>query len=471
MRSLYLLFTTLILFCPIVGFSAPGNTPEMNDSLFGRVVALVNAHEGDSLYNLLGHDFQADFSREKFAAVLKSNLYPLGKITSQVLISYKDGLSSYKAVCEHAALEFRIKAEDWKIVGLRFLPYKEPVALKDYAEPSDNPMKSRLDSQVDAVAREYINKVNTAGISIGLYRDGALYIYNYGATQKKGKLPTEFTIYELGSITKTFTATLLAYFVQQRLVSLSDPITKYLPDSVTANKNLAGITLQMLFNHTSGLPRMPSNFIENKSNELNPYKHYTTQMLYDYLKDCKLDSRPGEKYAYSNLAVGLMGKILEHVSGKSYEQLIKEIICQPLAMKSTYQRPDADETARQTSVHNEKGSEIIMWDLDALAGAGCLRSDVHDMLLYARANLSEGEGTLASAIKLTHQRTFDGEMEIGLGWHMSTNSDTMYFHAGRTGGCSTSMILAPGKKCAVVMLSNSAEDVDATAGALLMKLR
>ena len=135
-------------------------------------------------------------------------------------------------------------------------------------------------------------------MSIGVLKDGQTYTYGYGATQKKnGVLPDANTIFEIGSVSKTFTAQLLAYYVNSGKISLTDPITKYLPDSVAANPELQKIKVVNLSNHTSGLVRLPENILSKNMDAVNPYKNYTTQLLFSYLKTSKLASVPGEVYS------------------------------------------------------------------------------------------------------------------------------------------------------------------------------
>ena len=459
--SLYLLF----LGSSFSMTASAQNKEKLNDSLFTIVKNDINVQNSDALYELLNADFKAKFPKETFIGVLKSGLYPLGAIMESSFMEIKDGVSSYKTECTNAVLQFKIGADDdGKIAHMQFLPYKEPVAQKSYTVSSDNAMKNALDSQVDNIARAYINKINTVGLTIGVLTDGETHMYSYGATAKNSSdIPGPAAIFEIGSISKTFTATLLAYYVTEHKVELSDPITKYLPDSVAANKDLQQITLQMLANHTSGLPRLPSNLQLNAATVADPYKDYDKEKLFAYLKSCELTSAPGEKYAYSNLAAGLLGTILERVSGQTYEQMVTEVICKPLGMNNTIQHPDAKQKGLEVKVHNDKGEQVAMWNMDALAGAGALRSSVQDMLLYAQANIKGKKGSLSKAMKLTHAITYDKEMTIGLGWHMGkTKDDTYIWHNGGTAGSSSYMAFSPDKNIAVVVLSNSAESTDAT---------
>jgi CubicO group peptidase (beta-lactamase class C family) len=226
--------------------------------------------------------------------------------------------------------------------------------------------------------------------------------------------------------------------------------------------------LLMLSNHTSGLPSLPDNFEEHMTDALNPYKDYSRPFLFSYLKTCKPDTTPGSTYSYSNLAAGLLGVILERVSGKTYEQMVEQVICKPLQMGSTVQHMNDEQRSHFVSVYNEKGAPTPAWDLDALAPAGALRSTVHDLLLYAKANLGKTKGELDKAMSLTHKITNTKEMKVGLGWHGATiKGQQVLWHNGGTYGSSSYLGFVPGKDIAVVVLSNCGEDADAVAKKIL----
>jgi len=326
---------------------------------------------------------------------------------------------------------------------------------------TSNTLTSILDKQVDSVARQYIQKSNTVGLSIGILVNGAIKTYGYGEIVKgEGNLPDANTIFEIGSITKTFTASILAYYVNQGKISLTDPITKYLPDSLLVNPELNSIKIINLSNHTSGLPSIPPNFLPNMD-PLNPYLHYDEALLFANLKNCKLATVPGEMYAYSNLSVGLLGVILQRVSGKNYEQLVKQVITGPLKMSNTAQILTPKATKQFTAVYNAKGTETKPWDFKALAACGCLRSTVNDLLTYAKNNIHCDNTVLSNAFDLTHQITFSKEPLVGLGWHVfQIKGANYYWHNGGTGGSRSFLIFSIEQKMAAVVLSNAEVGVD-----------
>ena len=244
------------------------------------------------------------------------------------------------------------------------------------------------------------------------------------------------TIYEIGSVTKVFTGLMLAQYAAEGKVDLKDPIREYLPDSVQVpNKNGKMIRLVDLATHTSGLARMPDNFAPR--DPANPYADYTVAQMYDYLSRATLASAPGEKYAYSNFGMGLLGHILERIGGMTWEQLVNERVLKPLGMTSSY--VSLPITARQRFIEGYAGVSVASaWDIRTLTGAGGLRSSTADMLRFIEAYLKAGEHPLKEALQLSMQPHYtapDSSLSHGLGWHI-THSDAgdIHWHNGATGG-------------------------------------
>jgi len=274
----------------------------------------------------------------------------------------------------------------------------------------------------------------------------------------------EHSIYEIGSISKVFTCTVLADMVLKNTVSLSDPAEDHLPPDVKIpSRNGRKITLEHMATHTSALPGMPSNF--NPTDPLNPYASYTVQSMYDFLSQCTLERDIGAKYEYSNLAMGLLGHILSLKAGMSYEKLIVRRITQPLGMESTVITLTPELMAKLAKPHNAKG-EVSLWDIPVLAGAGAIRSSAENMLTFLSANMGLIKSSLLPAMEMAHESRADTgskEMTVGLGWHIRDNGKTrIVWHNGGTGGFRTFAGFVKEKKMGVVVLSNmniSADDI------------
>ena len=215
--------------------------------------------------------------------------------------------------------------------------------------------------------------------------------------------------------------------------------------------------------HTSGLPRLSKQLIEQVvKNPENPYSRYSVDEMYADLRAVSLASVPGEKFAYSNYAMGLLGQILARHAGVGYEELVRSRICGPLGMNDTSMTLSADQRARLAPGHDADLAGSNNWDIPTLAGAGALRSTVHDMLLYAAANLGCRDWPLAEAAALAHKPRHEisknpkSPQHIGLGWMYNPKLQIVW-HNGQTGGYHSFVALQKPKQIAVVVLSNCAD--------------
>ena len=191
------------------------------------------------------------------------------------------------------------------------------------------------DSSVQAILNEQVTAKKTVGIVVGLLdADGTRRVLTAGRADNKGLVLDGNTVFEIGSITKTFTASLLADMVARGEVRLSDRVQQYLPASVKIpTRNGREITLLDVVTVSSGLPGMPSNF--KPADPGNPYADYTVRQMYDFLSGYTLPRDIGSKYEYSNLGMGLLGHTLALKAGKSYYDLLNDRILTPLRMGDT----------------------------------------------------------------------------------------------------------------------------------------
>ncbi|MEM6279102.1 MAG: serine hydrolase domain-containing protein [Verrucomicrobiota bacterium] len=264
----------------------------------------------------------------------------------------------------------------------------------------------------------------------------------------------EHSLFEIGSITKTFTGVLLADQILLGKVSLEDPITKFLPDDIAdESPPLATVTFLELATHTSGLPRIPTNLDEG-ADPTDPYAHYSVEKLYEYLKDFEADDFEEKgRASYSNLGLGLLGHLLELMSGKSYEELLIEVILDPLQMQETYfQRTVGsipDSVKDRFATGHRKGKEVPHWRIDSLGPAGAIVSSASDMLLFAAAHWSpDTPEQLKGALELS-TKTHSGS--FGLGWFVDGEKVS---HDGGTGGFRSSLSIDTKAQTATIKLEN-----------------
>ena len=237
--------------------------------------------------------------------------------------------------------------------------------------------------------------------------------------------------FEIGSITKTFTATLFADMIVRHEVAADDPLEKFLPAGVKAPQFQGhSITLADLATQSSGLPPLPTNFAPNDNDD--PYD-YDDGRLRDFLSTYALTRAPGQRFEYSNLGFGLLGGLLARRLGLDYATAVRTRIFGPLGMKHT----DVAIRGRYVPTvpgHDSDGDPVSNWHFAAFAGAGAIVSTPDDMLRYARANLDTSRGPLGAAMALAQHplRSANGTIRIGYAW--LTNADGVVWHNGGTGG-------------------------------------
>lgn len=313
-------------------------------------------------------------------------------------------------------------------------------------------------AEVRKILAERIGMENLGvALVVGVIDANGRRVVSYGSFDKNDKRPLNGdTVFEIGSMTKVFTSLLLMDMVRKGEVSLTDPVSKFLPDSVKIpERDGRKITLADLSTQSSGLPRMPSNL--NPKNPDNPYADYTVQQMYDFLAGYQLTRDIGSKYEYSNLGVGLLGHALALRAGKSYEALVKERICGPLGMTDTNITLTPAMKARLAVGHTSTLAPAANWDLPVFAGAGGLRSTANDILTFLAANLGYVKTPLAQAMadEVSIRRPVGSDMEIAYGWHVLTKGgSSIVWHNGGTGGYRTYMGYDPKARTGVVVLSN-----------------
>jgi len=320
------------------------------------------------------------------------------------------------------------------------------------AAPPDSEIRHILIDRIDV-------QKQGVGIVVGVIEPRGRRVIAYGSLEKGDKRPLDGdTLFEIGSITKVFTALLAADMAQRGELKLDDPIAEYLPPGTKVPvRNGRQITLVDLATHTSALPRMPDNF--RPKDPENPYADYTVEALYSFLSSYELPRDIGVKFEYSNLGFGLLGQGLAHRAGMDYEQLVVTRICDPLHMNSTRITLPAPLRQRLAAGHSADLVTVPGWDIPALAGAGALRSSTNDLLSFLAAMMGYTNNPLAAAQKTTlgiSRPTGGAFIDSGLGWVIDTRGGgQIIWKNGGTGGYRTFIGYSPQTRIGIVVLSNT----------------
>ncbi len=321
--------------------------------------------------------------------------------------------------------------------------------------PFSNPLHSDFDSILHQQVKDFFKKSKAPGLFIGISQNGerSFYDYGYADTSSKKRMGAE-TVFEIGSITKTFAANLLFQLDAKGIVSADRSLASYIPGVDVNDSVLSKITLRQMASHTSGLPRLPSNLdkIEGYT-MMQPYLHYTRNELYPYLRQLK-NVKQG-RYAYSNLGFGTLVTILENETKRSFETLLDEYFWQPIGMKNTYVNTMKGTDSATGYLY---GKPAPYWQFDCMAGAGAIKSNASDMLNYLDAHIhSTNKGFTDAVSKITTRVSSAGaNMEVSYGWHLLPElKHKLIWHNGGTYGFSTFGAFEPVTKNSIIIFSNA----------------
>lgn len=351
------------------------------------------------------------------------------------------------------------------------LALAQPAAASQPEQQNPESASEDLGAIAERHAAPLVDSGIVPGLVVGVLREGERSYFGFGRlSNDKPATPDGRTLFEIGSITKTFTATLLADAVARGELDLDDPITVCLPEGVDPPRwKGAAPTLGQLADHTSGMARLPMNLAA--LDQTDPYAGYGSDRLWENLETSGLLRAPGERYGYSNLGVGLLGTLLARHEGTPYPELVRERITGPLGMDDTAIELTEAQRARFAQPHLPGGDPVPAWTFDALAGAGALRSTAADLLTWADAQLDPGSTPLTEAIRITHEPRFnitDRPTMVALGWHIAGDADTL-LHDGGTGGSRSILLVSPKHDAAVVVLANAADERVAAVGEKILQ--
>jgi CubicO group peptidase (beta-lactamase class C family) len=346
-----------------------------------------------------------------------------------------------------------------RVALISFTALALPVAVRPVAAQRPLPP----DSVVRSIIQQRVDGGRNAGIVVGIIDpDGSTRWTAYGRGDS-GPLD-DHTLFEIGPVTGTFTATLFADMVAKGLVRHDQPVAELLPPgTVIPGRGGRTMTLWNLATHTAGLPRVPPGLAP--VDPANPYAGFDAKRMLTFLSGHALPRDIGATFEYSPLGIGLLGYALAAKAGGSYEQLLTGRVLRPLQLEETAITLTPEMRLRLAPGHDSAGKPAKSRDYGALAGAGALHSTVHDLLRYLAVNITPLGSPVAAGLRYAgrmHFRTDVPALSLGLAWQRiaTPSGDTLVTHGGTTAGYAAFVGFDPRRRVAVVVLSSSGSSVD-----------
>lgn len=325
------------------------------------------------------------------------------------------------------------------------------------AKAKDNgDLQAELQKEADKLFKHDLAR----DLAIVAIRDGKI-IEHYRSKDSAEPSISAKSIYEIGSISKVLTSSLLSILVSENRLSLDDNLQDLIGERFELAEHIKPITLRQLASHTSGIPRVPKVMLNKLEVMNNPYSTFTVDDIGEYLKTAKQYGKPG-KFDYSNLGMGLLGHIMEWQTDTSLDDLMREKIFAPLEMDSTGFTVSEDDMSLFVQAHDPKGEATPHWDFPILGGAGGIRSTPSDMIKFLMANL-KSNGVLSDVFATTHPDP--KKDQVGLGWMGPTivekflSNKNLIWHNGLVGGHASYISFDKVSQTGVIILSNKAMDL------------
>jgi CubicO group peptidase (beta-lactamase class C family) len=321
------------------------------------------------------------------------------------------------------------------------------------------PNTQKFDDLV-ALARDVMQHHNVPGVAIGLLSADEEFTAGLGETNVDHPLPvTPETLFLIGSTTKTFTATAIFHLIEQGKIGLDDCVRKFLPDfKLGEEETAARVTIRNLLNHTGG-------WVGDYAPDTGEGDDALVRFI-ESVAELPQQTPLGALFTYNNSGFVIAGRIIEVVTGKPYEEAIREIILDPLGMSNSFFFPMEVMVHRFAAGHVQKDGKLSVykpWSMNRgmTACGGRLASDVHDQLRYARFHLGESCSHGASPIgaaSLNLMQTPSATAEegwMGLNWFIKDiGSVRIMEHGGSTNGQQSAFWFAPQQKVAFTVLTN-----------------
>jgi CubicO group peptidase (beta-lactamase class C family) len=327
-----------------------------------------------------------------------------------------------------------------------------------------------MQTHIDALMKDHPGGVAVAWVD----RDGTQFFQTGGFDADDPRPITPDTVFEIGSVTKVFTALLLAESERLGKARLDDSAAKYLlPVGDPGQAALAPITLRSLVTHTSALPRLPANIDPNPDANPNPYATYDRAALVQGLRlhGPASSADVGRMVAYSNFGVSVLGEALAAAWDATYEEALRQNVLAPLGMNATTMGLSNARAPENLAPGHVGARRVPAWTFQACAAAGALRSSARDMASFLSACLGYRETPLRQSLDWIDRPQYpmpDIGGHIGLGWMLADDdANPLVWHNGATAGSHVFVGFNPKTGAGIALLANAQLPLETLGFALL----
>jgi CubicO group peptidase (beta-lactamase class C family) len=302
-----------------------------------------------------------------------------------------------------------------------------------------------------------INFKKTPGFIVGIIDQDSSYTFSFGVKEKLTKnLLSETDIFEIGSVTKVFTASLVNILSSEGLLSLDQKVNDFI-ELEYKNPRLADLTLHDLINHQSGLPKRPSFFGKKEKNIQNPYEFYSKQDLLLFYRDYIPDDK---EFEYSHTNYALLELVIEKVTGKLFGDVLNEKIFDPIKMESSFIDLPEQKNDIITPGYNRAEKFTQPWIFSSFRASDGMKTSMVDMIQFIKTNLgitqNELSKTLVDGFSKGQESSFNTQLAIVNGWHsIHMNKFDIITHSGKTSGHNVFVSMVRETKTGVIVFANS----------------
>lgn len=445
------------------GFTQPVGTT-ITDSVSLKVIHYLQTRQPDSIYALVGQKFKERLTQENFRNITLNQLLPFNDFSNVVFVRSTDGINKYR-VAGNPEFQLLIGLDkDNKIETLLFQPYKDDV--------QDDAVPSFITDSLDVYVNRALIQWQVPGVAVCVVKNGKVVVMKgYGVTELGSSHKVdENTLFMIGSNTKAFTATALAMLGDEKKLSLDDKVTKWLPQFRLQNK-AAGeqAIIRDLLCHRLGMSGWQGNFMDYMSN-------LTRGQIIEKMGLIKAPYPFRTTYGYNNAAFVAAGQIIPDVTGRQWEDFIREKLFVPLGMSHTLalcrEYPLANNKCEPHTLVQDKLEKISYYISDQMGPAATISSSVNDMSKWIIMQLSNGmyngnqvvpAGAIAQT-RLPHSIIGNGGTLFnrghfslyGLGWYLEEyESRKIVSHAGDVDGFLTGVTLLPEERLGILVFTNT----------------